>query len=71
MNIKECRLATGMKQADLANLLGINTTTVSKWEVGESAPRASQIPAVADALNCSIDALFGREIPSTSNQECK
>ena len=61
MKIKECRKRAGITQAQLAQKLGIAQNTVAMWETGRQCPRALDIPAIADALNCSVDALYGRE----------
>ena len=58
--LKTLRRARGMKQEELADLVGVTPQAVSKWEQG-GMPDAALLPAIADALNVSIDALFGRE----------
>lgn len=53
------RQAVGIaNQAELAALLGVRQQTVSRWEQGESRPRAAQIPAIATLLRCDIDELL-------------
>jgi DNA-binding XRE family transcriptional regulator len=47
-----------LQQADLARLLGITQQTVSRWELGQSRPRARQIPALAKALKAAKDELL-------------
>lgn len=61
LKIKERREAQSLSQATLAANLGVNQTAVSQWERGVSAPRASQLPALAAALHCSIDELYSEE----------
>lgn len=56
--IKQRRIALGLDQKDLAELLGCDTSAVCKWETGVSLPQASKLPALAAALNCTIDDLF-------------
>ena len=60
MKIKEIRLAAGITQLALAESLQVDRTTVTCWENGTAMPRAELLPKLADALNCTIDALFGR-----------
>ena len=48
-----------LTQAELAQQLGVSQANISQWEKGESLPRADKLPAIASALNCSIDALYG------------
>ncbi len=57
--LKSIRKAKGMKQEELADQVGVSPQAVSKWEQG-GMPDAALLPAIADALGISIDALFGR-----------
>ena len=56
--IKELRLNKGLKQEELATILGVERSTVTKWETGDSKPRADILPKLAGVLGCSIDTLF-------------
>lgn len=64
IQIKKYRTAKGITQEQLGQLVGVTTQAVSKWERGGT-PDAELLPALADALGVSIDALFGREEQST------
>ncbi len=59
--IKEARQTLGLTQEALAEKLGVVPQTVSKWEREESTPDAALLPALADALDISLDRLFGRK----------
>lgn len=61
--IKALREARGISQEQLAQSLEIDRSTVAKWETSDICPRRDRLVAIADTLNCSIDALFGRELP--------
>lgn len=61
MRIKELRLKARMTQQALASALNVDRSTVSYWENGTAMPRAEQLPKLADVLDCTIDALFGRD----------
>lgn len=50
-----------LSQRELADIMGVTKTAVTNWETGVAMPRAGDLPRLADALGCSIDALFGRE----------
>ena len=63
MRIKEQREAIGLTRMQVADQLGISKVAVRKWEVGLAMPNADKLPALADLLNCSIDALYGRDSP--------
>ena len=58
MRIKELRIAAGLKQSELANLLGVNQSAVANWESGNRWPLASKLPAIAAALGCTISDLY-------------
>ena len=58
--IAKFRKAAGMTQEDLGRAVGISAQAVSRWECG-GAPDVALLPAVADTLGVTVDALFGRE----------
>ncbi len=58
--IKAARAAMDLTQEALAEALGVVPQTVSKWERDESQPDAALLPALADALQTSLDTLFQR-----------
>ncbi|MDE7300521.1 MAG: helix-turn-helix domain-containing protein [Lachnospiraceae bacterium] len=58
--LKRLRKGKRITQEQLAEAAGVSPQAVSKWEQG-SYPDASLLPAVADCLGVTIDALFGRE----------
>lgn len=60
--IKELRIKKNLTQAYLAEQLGVDKTTVSKWEIGTSSPRANMLPEIARILDCSIKDLYGNAI---------
>ena len=64
MQIRKYRLAKELTMAELAKKLGVSVPTVSRWESGEDFPAAARLPALADALDCSIDELYDRALPS-------
>ena len=60
--LKCIREARGMTQKQLAGELNMAQSNVAMWESGAVLPSAGKLPQLADILNCSIDALFGREL---------
>ena len=66
-NIRLFRLERQMTQAQLANELGVQHQTVSKWETGTSVPDTAMLPMLADVLGVTIDELFGRRRTGCSN----
>ena len=67
MRIREHREAMGLTRIQVADRLGVTKVAVRKWEVGLAMPNADKLPALADLLHCSIDALYGREISECGN----
>lgn len=58
-----------LKQQELADLLNVERSTVAKWEIGAAYPRASQLPALAKTLQCSIDDLYTESEEDKTNAE--
>ena len=56
--IKQARLAAGMTQRDVAELLDITKAAISKYETGKSEPSASMILKLAQALRTSPNYLL-------------
>ena len=55
--IVELRKRAGYTQADLAKLLNVDQSAVSQWERGKVKPLKKILPAMAQALNCTVDDL--------------
>nr|HML49576.1 helix-turn-helix transcriptional regulator [Clostridia bacterium] len=58
--IAQYRKAAGITQEELGRAVGVSTQAVSRWECGGT-PDVELLPALADALGVSVDALFGRD----------
>lgn len=52
------RKAAGYTQVQLADRLGVSQPTIAVWETGKAYPRTDMLPAIAETLGCTIDALF-------------
>lgn len=61
-NITNYRKANGMSQNQLAELLSLERSTISKYESGVNMPDIIILCAIADIFECSIDDLVGRKI---------
>jgi len=48
------RKESALKQADVAEKLGVKRSTVSKWETGISRPRTELLPKLADLYGCKL-----------------
>lgn len=60
-NIKRLRKNKGLKQQEIAELLGIKRNTYSDWENGKTEPSFENLVKLADLLEVSLDWLFGRD----------
>ena len=56
--IKEDRYQTRITQKELADLFGITSQSVSKWEREECCPDIALLPVLADAIGCTVDEFF-------------
>ena len=56
--VKKLRKQAGISQFELSEKIGVNRSTIAKWETGVSSPRAKIIPNVAKALECEVSDLF-------------
>lgn len=72
--IKQSRLAKGYSVDDLAHEVRrhgfkTNGANVSKWERGVASPRAGVLPALAAALDISIDELYEERDPDDDESD--
>lgn len=58
MLIKERRDALGLTQRELGMRMGVDCSTVTKWETEVALPKARQIPLLAEVLGVPIGDLF-------------
>lgn len=56
--IKEYRLKAGLTQGELAEAVGYDRSTVTKWENGSKEPLAITVKAIAIALNINVAQLY-------------
>lgn len=47
---KQSRAATGLTQSEFANLIGVHTMTVSRWELGKLAPSSRDTELLSRVL---------------------
>lgn len=66
--LRSLRLAKGMTQKQVADILGVVPKTVSKWETGNGFPDVSVLSALADILGTSERALLSGEIMQNYEQ---
>ena len=59
--IRAARKAKGLSQEQLGEKLDISFQAVSSWETGKFIPDSEHLPALAKALDISLDSLFAEE----------
>ena len=59
--IKQLREGRGLTQAELAQMIGVSSKTVSKWETGKGLPDISLLQPLAQALGISVIELMNGE----------
>lgn len=64
---KELRKAKNISQEAIAEMLGITSQAVSKWECEQSYPDIELLPVIADIFAITIDSLF-RDDVNAENQ---
>lgn len=62
--IATLRKNKSITQEALAQQLGVTNQAVSKWESDQCCPDVMLLPKLADIFGISLDALFGRSVPS-------
>lgn len=71
-HLADARRASGLKQEEVAERLGVTRQAVSKWERGESAPETDNLIALARLYDMSLDELLGLrgpQSPSPANDD--
>ncbi len=61
LRIAEVRKSRGLSQEEVAKEIGIDRSTVAKWETGKAKPKADTLLALSALFNCSIDEILGNE----------
>ena len=60
-HIRSFRIDRGLTQEELGKAVGVSGQAVSKWENTNAMPDPKLLPALADALDTTIDTLFDHE----------
>lgn len=63
--IKQIR--ADLTQAQFSKILGVSTAKVSRWEDGHNEPSASELWAIAQFADCSVDELLGLGVVATTS----
>jgi transcriptional regulator with XRE-family HTH domain len=59
--LKEIRLARGLTQVRLAELLEVSPRVYNRWEKGIAAPHLDTVIQIANILQVNLDELVGRQ----------
>lgn len=68
-NLRAARKAAGMKQTDVAKIVGICQSGYSDWERGKNKIDNKSLQKLAELYGCSVDYLLGREDTKTPAPE--
>ena len=55
--IRKIRIEKGFTQDSLANKIGVDRSTVAKWEANKSTPEIKRLKKLAEIFGCTIDEL--------------
>ena len=56
--VREARLAAGLTQQQLAELMAVPQPVIARWETGDREPRVYAAVRLAAALNTNVECLF-------------
>lgn len=69
MKLKEIRKAKGYTQKELAEIVGVDTSSISKYEKGVAEPSYVVLKKLASALGVSIDSFSDVEIETDDTEQ--
>ena len=61
--LKNARVARGLRQDDIGRILRVGKSTISQWENNIHVPNLETVTKIANFLNVSVDLLLGRAAP--------
>lgn len=70
--LKALRKQKGLTQEELAEILFVSRTAVSKWESGRGVPNIESLKSISKYFSISIDELLsGEELLTIADEDCK
>ncbi len=70
--LQELRKSKGLTQEELAEILFVSRTAVSKWESGRGYPNIDSLKAISKFFGITIDELLsGNELLTIAEEDCK
>ncbi len=67
MTLKAARVNKELTQKKAADLIGVNVSTLSKWEKGKSYPTNKRIPKILEVYGVSYDEIIFLPVNYTLN----
>jgi transcriptional regulator with XRE-family HTH domain len=61
VRLKQAREEKGFSTMQLAEMLGVNSTSISNWENGRRQASLDNLIKLSDILGCGVDYLIGRD----------
>ena len=58
ISIAACRVNANMTQAEFAEAIGVDRTTIVNWESGKTEPTATQLRRISELSGIPIDFIF-------------
>lgn len=68
-NIANLLRDNDMTQVELAKRIGVSESTVGKWTLGISAPRAGTMKLIADVFRVPVSAIVENQVKAKSYQQ--
>ena len=65
-NLRTARLKKDFSQAELAELVGVQQSAISHFELGDRIPGVATASAIADKLDLTLDELFHGDFSATA-----
>lgn len=56
--LKDIREKRKMTQQELADAIGVDRSTVTKWELGVNSPSGKTLLRLGEILKCKVDAIL-------------
>jgi transcriptional regulator with XRE-family HTH domain len=69
IRIKTARMNAGLSRKDLAERLGVNETTITRYENEKRKPDPETLAALSEILRVSVDYLLGKEETENTPEE--
>lgn len=57
--LKHARMMKGLTQRQVAESIGLDQSSIHRWEHGKTTPNVEAIKKLIDLYDCSADYLFG------------